>query len=253
MPSPRARVLGLPVDVVRLSQAVAMLIGLVERRRQAATPPALVVTLNPEMVMRARREPDLAAIIAAADLVVADGIGVVRALRRRGHPDAERVSGIDLLWAYLPWAAHLGHRLALCGAAPGVAAAAAEHFRRHLPTLAVVAADPGDPGPEVADRLAATCPDVVLAAYGAGPQERFLATWLGHIGAAAGVGVGGALDVFAGRVRRAPATLRHLGLEWLWRLAREPWRWRRQLVLPHFWWLERAEARRRPRAPSQSP
>ena len=71
---------------------------------------------------------------------------------------------------------------------------------------------------------------------------------LGVAGAGVGIGVGGALDYFSGRTPRAPAPLRRAGLEWAWRLALQPWRWRRQLVLPGFWALERAEARRRNRA-----
>ena len=83
---------------------------------------------------------------------------------------------------------------------------------------------------------------VFLAAFGAGRQERFLDEHLGEIGAAAGIGVGGVLDFLAGRVRRAPAVVRSLGLEWAWRLMLQPWRLRRQAVLPVYWWLERREA-----------
>jgi len=71
---------------------------------------------------------------------------------------------------------------------------------------------------------------------------------VGAVGAGVGIGVGGALDYFSGRTPRAPAMLRSAGLEWAWRLAIQPWRWRRQLVLPGFWVLERAEARRHTRA-----
>jgi N-acetylglucosaminyldiphosphoundecaprenol N-acetyl-beta-D-mannosaminyltransferase len=83
---------------------------------------------------------------------------------------------------------------------------------------------------------------MVLAAFGGGRQELFLDRYLGPIGAAAGIGVGGSLDFHAGRVRRAPAAVRRLGLEWAWRLAIQPWRLRRQSVLPVYWWLERREA-----------
>jgi N-acetylglucosaminyldiphosphoundecaprenol N-acetyl-beta-D-mannosaminyltransferase len=88
---------------------------------------------------------------------------------------------------------------------------------------------------------------MVWAAFGAGKQELFLRRHLDVIGAGAGVGVGGTLDYIAGRLPRAPRALRNAGLEWAWRLAREPWRVRRQLQLPRFWVLERSEARRRGR------
>jgi len=220
--------------------AVDAILGFVQARPQ---PPALVVTLNPEMVMHAQRDPEFGALLERAALLVPDGVGVVNALRRRGHPVQQRVTGIDLLRAYAPHAARLGHRIALCGASPGVAAAAAAELAREFPTLQVVASDSGDPGPDVAARLAQSRPDVVCAAYGHGAQERFLADHLPGIGAAVGIGVGGALDVLAGRVRRAPDLLQAAGFEWAWRLARQPSRLRRQAVLPVYWWRERREVR----------
>ena len=230
----REHILGCPVDVLDMDEAVQALAGFV---RERPSPPALVVTLNPEMVMHAQRDPQVAALLEHAALLVPDGVGIVMALRRRGHPVQQRVTGIDLLRAYAPLAAELGHRIALCGAAPGVAAEAARVLGP-----AVVASDSGDPDAATADRLAAARPDVVCAAYGHGAQERFLAEHLPRIGAAVGIGVGGALDVLAGRVRRAPGVLQAAGMEWAWRLAREPRRLRRQAVLPVYWWKERREA-----------
>jgi N-acetylglucosaminyldiphosphoundecaprenol N-acetyl-beta-D-mannosaminyltransferase len=110
------------------------------------------------------------------------------------------------------------------------------------PGLQIVAVSDGRPGKATAAALEASKPDLVLAAFGGGRQELFLDRYLGPIGAAAGIGVGGSLDYLAGRVRRAPAAVRRLGLEWAWRLAIQPWRLRRQSVLPVYWWLERREA-----------
>ena len=105
-------------------------------------------------------------------------------------------------------------------------------------------ADGGDPTAVTAQRVGRADPALVAAAYGAGRQERFLRDHLGTMRARAGIGVGGTLDYLAGTARRAPAAVRRAGLEWLWRLALEPSRWRRQLVLPQFWYLERREVRR---------
>jgi N-acetylglucosaminyldiphosphoundecaprenol N-acetyl-beta-D-mannosaminyltransferase len=233
------RVLGVGVDLVDMESALEAVVR--AARSERAGPPLQVVTLNPEIVMRARRDPELAAIIEAAGLVVPDGIGVVLSMRRRGHPAAARVAGADLLERYVERAAPLGHRVALVGGAPGVAERAAGELRRRHPGLRVVAADGGDPGAETARRLRAAAPDAVFAAYGAGRQESFLAAHLAAIGAGVGMGVGGALDFLSGRVRRAPAVVRRAGIEWAWRLALQPWRLRRQAVLPHFWWLDRRE------------
>jgi N-acetylglucosaminyldiphosphoundecaprenol N-acetyl-beta-D-mannosaminyltransferase len=237
----RARVLGCPVDVVDMGAAVRRLVELLEAPAPAG--PAIVVTLNPEILMRARREPDFHAILESAALIVPDGIGLVRALRRRGHGDAVRVGGADLLEAYLPHAPQLGHRVALVGAGPGVAERAAMVLGRAHPDLDVIA-DGGDPTAATALRVGRSAPDVVAAAYGAGRQERFLRDHLETMRARLGIGVGGTLDYLAGTARRAPSLVRRAGLEWLWRLALEPSRWRRQLVLPQFWYLERREVRR---------
>lgn len=237
----RVRVLGCPVDVVDMGAAVQRLVDLCEATAPAQ--PAVVVTLNPEILMRARREPDFRDLLEAAALIVPDGIGLVRALHRRGYRHAVRVGGADLLEAYLPHAQRLRHRVALVGAGPGVAERAARVLERSFPGVDLVA-DGGDPTRETAQRVARTAPAFVAAAYGAGRQERFLRDHLGTMRGRVGVGVGGTLDYLAGTARRAPAPVRRAGLEWLWRLLREPSRWRRQLVLPQFWWLERREARR---------
>jgi N-acetylglucosaminyldiphosphoundecaprenol N-acetyl-beta-D-mannosaminyltransferase len=239
----RARVLGCPVDIVDMATAVQTLVEMVERRRADATShSAVVVTLNPEMVMMARRSPAFSSVLESAALVVPDGIGLVRALRRRGHPEAERVGGADLIGSYLPEAERHAHRIALVGGAPGVAGAARDRMVEIHPALQVVAVSDGPPGRTTASEVEMARPEIVLAAFGAGRQELFLDRYLGPIGAATGIGVGGSLDYLAGRVRRAPAMVRRVGLEWAWRLARQPWRVRRQSVLPVYWWLERREA-----------
>jgi N-acetylglucosaminyldiphosphoundecaprenol N-acetyl-beta-D-mannosaminyltransferase len=242
----RTHVLGCPVDVVNMSQAVAALIELVEAHRaNPSRPPALVITLNPEMVMLARRDQQFRQATEAAALLVPDGIGLVRALRRRGHPGAVRVGGTDMLTTYLPHAARLGHRIAFAGAGPGVAQEARRRLVERTPGLQIVATDAGAPDEALAERLRPARPDVVWSAFGQGRQERFVLEHVGAIGAGVGIGVGGALDYFSGRTPRAPAVLRNAGLEWAWRLVLQPWRLRRQLVLPKFWLLERAEAVRR--------
>jgi N-acetylglucosaminyldiphosphoundecaprenol N-acetyl-beta-D-mannosaminyltransferase len=244
----RDRVLGCPVDIVDIHSAVDILVDFVEaRRRGADAEPAVVVTLNPEMVMRARRDPIFRSILDSAALLIPDGIGLVRALRRRGNRNAVRVGGIDLLEAYLPLAVRLGHRVAFAGAPPGVAQAAAARLASLHPGLKVVATDSGSPDAALAARLREASPEMVWAAFGAPVQEAFLRRHLPAIGAAAGIGVGGSLDYFAGRLPRAPGPIRNAGFEWAWRLVVQPSRVRRQAVLPLFWCLEHLEAAQRKR------
>lgn len=246
-PPRRALVLGIPVDAVAIGDAAARILGWVAAQRAAAeeTPPAAgaaytrhVVTLNPELLMRARRDPRFRALILAADLVVADGMGIVWAARLLGDPLPGRVAGVDLMTALADRAARDGTRLFLLGSAPGVAEAAAAALRQRFPRLLVAGVYAGSPRPvdeeEAVRRIRAARAELVFVAYGAPAQEEWIARTRGRLGAVAAIGVGGAFDFLSGRVPRAPRWMRRGGVEWLYRLAREPWRWRRMLALPRF-------------------
>jgi N-acetylglucosaminyldiphosphoundecaprenol N-acetyl-beta-D-mannosaminyltransferase len=204
-----------------------------------------LVTLNPEYVMEARRAPAFAVALRAADLVTADGIGVVVAARLLAGASATglgRVTGVEIVdWL----AAESGPRdapLFLLGAGPGVAAEAADALRRRHPGARIAgwwaegSALPKD-DTETLVRVAESGARAVAVAYGAPGQVLWIArnqAALAEIGVTVAAGVGGAFDFIAGRVPRAPAIMRRFGLEWLYRLMREPWRWRRQAVLPVF-------------------
>jgi N-acetylglucosaminyldiphosphoundecaprenol N-acetyl-beta-D-mannosaminyltransferase len=237
----RHMLLGVPVDDVTAREALAFLADAIERdraHRQAPTHCAQVVTLNPEMLMAARRDTALREAIRTAALVVADGIGIVLAVRLLGVRLRGRVAGVDLLEAFAGLAAERGYRIYLLGAPPGVARMAGEALVHRHPGLIVAGSYAGSPAAEAADtivaRLAAARPDALFVAFGSPAQERWLAARRGQLGAAVAIGVGGALDMLAGRIPRAPHWMRRAGLEWLYRLWRQPWRWRRMLALPRF-------------------
>ncbi len=234
---PPVRILGLPVHDLTLPE-------LVDRVRAwvRAEPDRLhqIVTLNPEMVMAARRLPEFRATIERADLVTADGVGIVLAARLLGRPLRGRVTGVDLVEA-LAAAGDPELALFLLGAAPGVAERAARRLETRSPGCRIAGVWAGSPRPEESGpslaRIAETRPAVLLVAYGAPAQELWIArhrSELERAGVVVAVGVGGAFDYLAGVVPRAPRPLRRLGLEWLYRLIRQPWRWRRQLALPQF-------------------
>ena len=178
--------------------------------------------------------------VLAADLRFPDGVGAVWAAARQGVPGLERVPGIELAEALLEGAAAAGLPVYLLGAAEGVAAEAAERLCERFPGLAVVgthhgyfaAADDAD----VARAVRASGAAILLAALGAPRQEVFLHRRREELGAAVAMGVGGSFDVWAGRVERAPEWTHTLGVEWLYRLATDPKRARRQLALPRFAW-----------------
>lgn len=227
---------GVPVDPLTLEECVERVAAMVGDGGAHQ-----VVTLNPELLYRARSEPRLRAILDRADLVTADGVGIVWAARRTGQWLPERVTGIDLMMALVRRAAACGWRVFLLGAAPGVAAEVARRLKSLYPGLGIAGWQHGfwtpEEEPEVVAAIKRARPQLLFVALGAPRQEEWIARHLPALGPVVAMGVGGSFDVVAGRVRRAPALLRRLNLEWLGRLVLQPRRWRRMLVLPRFAWL----------------
>ena len=204
----------------------------------ASGAPHQIVTLNPEMLVRAHDDRALRRVLNGADLNVADGTGIMLAARLLGHPLPERVTGSDGIYRLAAHCAARGYRLYLLGAGPGVAEAAAGRLVDLYPGLTVAGTDAASPRPEDEDeivaRVRAAAPHLLLVAYGVPAEELWIARNRQRLGVPVMVGVGGAFDFVAGVTRRAPPWMRRLGLEWLHRLLRQPWRWRRQLALLRF-------------------
>jgi N-acetylglucosaminyldiphosphoundecaprenol N-acetyl-beta-D-mannosaminyltransferase len=197
----------------------------------------LVATVNPEFVMRAGKDSDFARVLESADLCLADGTGVVWAARRRGCRIGAPVTGVDLIPPLAALCVRRGFRLFLLGAAQGVAVELASRLRAEHPQLEV-AAHAGSPDPSDDDEtlklIRAHRTQVLLVAYGAPKQEMWIDRTKDRSGVAVAMGVGGAFDYLTGRVARAPVWMRNTGLEWLHRLAHQPWRIRRMAVLPAY-------------------
>jgi len=206
----------------------------------AAGRPRQICTANPEFVMTAQQRPDFMTVLQHADLVLADGVGLLWAAKRQGRILPERVTGSDGIYRLAERAAGAGWRLFLLGAQPGVAEKTAAILQARYPGLMIAGTWPGSPRdedyPEIARRIGAARPDILLVAYGAPAQDLWIARHKDDLGAPVNMGVGGAFDFVAGVQKRAPAWLIRLNLEWLWRLIMQPWRWRRQLDLPRFVW-----------------
>lgn len=197
----------------------------------------LVATVNPEFVMRARKDSEFARVLESAALCLPDGTGVVWAARRQGCELREPVAGVDLVRPLAAMCARRGFRLFLLGAAPGVAAELAATLRDTNLGLEV-AAHAGSPDPsddvESVHRIHDHRAQVLLVAYGAPTQELWFDRLKDRLGVSVAVGVGGSFDYLTGRVPRPPAWMRRAGLEWLGRLALQPWRIRRMAVLPMY-------------------
>lgn len=201
--------------------------------------PHLVVTANPEMVMLAKEDQLLGEILERADLVVADGIGVVWASRILGDPVPERIPGIELAEGLLHRAAQKGWRVFLLGGAEGVADQAALALLEELPQLQIVGTHHGyfQTGPEeqaLIAQLKEARPQLLLVALGVPRQEKWLAAHLGSLKVPVAIGVGGSFNVWAGVDQRAPVWMRKIHLEWFYRLVKQPWRIKRMAVLPKF-------------------
>jgi N-acetylglucosaminyldiphosphoundecaprenol N-acetyl-beta-D-mannosaminyltransferase len=250
-------ILGVRVDDVTYAEALALLLDAIDRRQSRA-----VATPNPEIVMLAYRDRGFRAVLNRCALNIPDGIGLLLAARLAGDRLREHVQGTDLV-AMLAAAAttrQTRQRWFLLGGMGDVARRAAGVLAREYPGLDVVGAIPGSPLPGDDDAVRAAIHavgpvDVILVAYGAPRQERWLDRNLAALEIPVGIGVGGVFNYLSGDARRAPWRLRRLHLEWLHRLVTQPWRWRRQLQLPIFVALSASDAlaRRRQRLMARRP
>lgn len=198
-----------------------------------------IATVNPEFVMTAQRDPEFLAVLLAADLCLADGVGLLYASRRYGRTLPERVPGSELVFHLAELAAREGLSLFLLGAAPGVAEEAAVILKERYPGLQIAGTYAGSPAlaenEGIVQRINASGADMLYVAYGAPRQDKWIARNRDRLAdVRLAMGVGGSLDFITGRSVRAPRWVQQLGLEWLHRLWREPWRWRRMLALPRF-------------------
>jgi N-acetylglucosaminyldiphosphoundecaprenol N-acetyl-beta-D-mannosaminyltransferase len=230
-------ILGVRVDN-RTSEEIAK-----EMQRWITEPPdriAHVATVNPEFIMFARKNHLFLDVLRSTRLATADGIGVVLAARLQGIRQMNRLTGVDLV-ELLAGLRNPTPRLFLLGAAEGVAHEAGQRLKDRFPGACIEGAWSGSPRDEALDeilhRIAESGANTLLVAFGAPEQDLWIARHhqrLARCGIVIAIGVGGTFDYLSGRVQRAPRLVRRIGLEWLYRLIRQPWRWRRQLALPKF-------------------
>ena len=203
-----------------------------------------IVTANPEIVLRCREDAAYAAAVNGAKLVLADGVGDLCAARILGTPLPGRVAGSDLVPRLLARLAERGGSVFLYGARPGVAERAGESLQSACPGLRIAGTENGYISDETAlfAALEREKPDLLLLGLGAPRQELWMAENRQRTPAVM-IGVGGLLDVFAGDIPRAPESWQRLGLEWLYRLLREPRRFKRVIRLPKILLLALRERR----------
>ena len=228
----QANILGIRVDAITMTEALNRVETFIRERQTR-----LVATANAEMVMLAQEDKLLSGILNSADLVLADGAGVVWAAKRLGEGVPERVAGFDLTQELLARAAISGYRIFWLGAAPGIAETAAQKASQHYPGLITVGIHDGYFAPEdrtITQMVQEARPDILLCALGVPKQEKWLREHLAQLQVPVSIGIGGTFDVMAGKVKRAPVWMQRAGLEWSYRLIRQPSRLIRMLALPKF-------------------
>jgi N-acetylglucosaminyldiphosphoundecaprenol N-acetyl-beta-D-mannosaminyltransferase len=230
---PRYEALGVPFHPVTRASARSLVL-----EAMAQDDLTFVVTLGTEMVMFAQHDEAFRAIVGRADLVVPDGIGLVFASRLAGLQAPERVTGVDML-ADLISGAREQDSFFFYGSAPGVAAKAVENLKANVGEFRCAGVLDGYIKDEamIVDTICAARPTALFVALGFPRQEGFLDRHRKRFedaGVRVCIGVGGSFDAYAGTVERAPAWVQRIHFEWLYRLWKQPSRWRRMLVLPQF-------------------
>lgn len=220
---------GLRIDNVSMEEAVSRCMAL------ATSGGGAVFTPNAEMAKDALDDPKFMALLNSGDLVIPDGIGVVAAAKLLGTPLKGKVPGCDLAQRLLPELEKTGYGLFLFGSKPGVAESARDEILRRHPNLVISGVADGyfkDDGERVS-AIKASGAKVLFVCLGAPKQERFIAAHREELPMLM-LGLGGTLDVLAGVAKRAPEFYQRHNLEWLYRIAGDPARWKRSLKLPAF-------------------
>ncbi len=240
MANSRKKILGIDVDIVSSEEAFSTFEQMMAREGFE-----MIVTPNSEIIENATRDPELAGLISEASLIIPDGIGLVYASKILGYDLKERVTGVDFLTKILEYLDQNGKSIYLLGSKPasgeakGVAEAAAEQMKKRFPNLVIAGTHHGyfkeEDEAAIVEEINASGADFLCVALGAPKQEKFMWTHREELKTVrAGIGVGGSLDVWAGTVKRAPEFYQKHGLEWLYRFAKQPSRWKRMLRLPVF-------------------
>lgn len=227
------KVLGITIHGVTMKQAVLQVEQFIKQGG-----PHLVATANSEMVLKATHDILLGQVLEKAHLVVPDGIGVVWAAKVLGTPVPERVPGIDLMQEVLKYGAPRGWKVFLLGAQAGIPEIVKKRIEQEHPGVQVVGYHHGyfakEEEAQVCAKIQSCAPDILFVALGMPRQEKWAAGRLAKLKVPVAIGVGGSFNVLAGVDKRAPKWMQKAGLEWFYRLIRQPWRVGRMASLPQF-------------------
>ncbi|NEU30273.1 WecB/TagA/CpsF family glycosyltransferase [bacterium LRH843] len=232
MPNKKVSVLGVDFVHTTMVRMVETLKAHLEREEKT-----FVVTANPEIVLHAQDDPQFKSYLDQATYITADGIGVVKAAGMLGQPLPERVTGFDMFMALLEVANERKYSIYLLGAKPDVLPKTIAAIHDQFPNVTVAGSHHGYfdwNSTEIEDEIRSLQPDMVFLALGFPRQEKWIVERYDQFSKGLFMGIGGSFDVLAGEVKRAPEIFQKVHLEWLYRLLKQPSRWRRMLALPIF-------------------
>lgn len=229
----KVNILGVKVDRIGINDAADKIFGFLSGNECAK-----IYTPNSEIIMMGYNDKNFAKILNEANILTADGIGVVKAAQILKNPVPERAAGFDIACRLLDKLSKSDYKLFLFGGKPGIAELAAEKLTDKYPGLKICGTRNGyfrpEETPEIIEEINNSGADVVFVCLGAPKQEQWIHENADKLKTKAALGVGGSLDVFAGTVERAPEFYCKHGLEWFYRLVKEPWRAKRMTALPKF-------------------
>lgn len=229
----KVNILGVNVDMVNIPQAADSVMNFLDEDKFHA-----VFTPNSEIIMHAYKNPEFAELLNRAEMLTADGIGVVYASKILKKPIKERAAGYDIARQVLQKINDTGHKLFLFGGKPGVAEEAKNKLLADYRNLNIVGMRNGyfktEEEKEIVEQINNSGADIVFVCLGAPKQEEWIDRHRDALKTRVAMGIGGSLDVFAGRVERAPEIFCKTGMEWFYRLCKEPWRIGRMMELPKF-------------------
>lgn len=229
----KVNILGVKLDMVNILQAAQKIMEYLKEDRLHT-----VFTPNSEIIMAAYRDNEFKKILNAADMLTADGIGVVYASKILKKPINERAAGYDIACNVLEKLKNTDYKLFLFGGKPGVAEKAAQNIKNNYPGINISGTRNGyfksEDESEIIEQINNSGADIVFVCLGAPKQEKWIYAHKNDLNVKVAMGIGGSLDVFAGEVKRAPDIFCKLGLEWFYRLCKEPQRIGRMMDLPKF-------------------
>ena len=227
----KTTILGIKIDQLSKEKVLETISGYLD-----SASPHFIITPNPEFLVAASADQEFKDVLNQADLAVPDGTGLMLAGKFLHKPLKERLTGTDLVYELADLCSRKQKSIYFLGAMPGIAEEAALNLKKQRPDLKIAGFESGFrtrfyfklPDWLLLAKINRSKADVLLVAFGAGQQEKWIHRYLTKFSSVkVAMGIGGAFDFISGRVKRSPQFMRKLGLEWLWRLGHEPWRYNR--------------------------